>query len=335
MPASAILPSQPSPPSTAPPPRRVHVLDSHTAGEPTRLVLSGGPNLGAGTVAEQLEHLQTSSPGFRSSVVCEPRGSSVLVGALLCTPHDPASAAGVLFFNDVGYLGMCGHGAIGLVHSLAYLGRLAPGEHVLETPVGSVQATLHPGGEVTIANVPAYCLAMDVQVEVAGLGTVTGDIAWGGNWFFLVSTPPSLPLALENSAQLTRISIAVRLALQAHGITGASGAALDHIEWFAPAHDPANHSRNFVLCPGSAFDRSPCGTGTSAKLATLARRGRLAPGEPWRQEGILGTVFTASYQPGPVPGSVLPHITGRAFITGECTLFFDPADPFAAGIALP
>ena len=315
--------------------RRVSVIDSHTAGESTRLVLSGGPDLGSGPVSRQLDCLRTSFPEFRPAIVCEPRGSSAGVGALLCQPHHPASSAAVIFFNDVGYLGMCGHGAIGLVRSLAHLGRIAPGEHILETPVGLVRTTLHLDGTVTIANVPAFRSADAVSLDVPGLGTVTGDIAWGGNWFFLLSTPPPAPLVLAQVAELTRISIAVRAALRAARITGASGAPIEHIEWFAPAHDPANHSRNFVLCPGAAFDRSPCGTGTSAKLACLAARGLLAPGELWRQEGILDTVFSACYQPGPAPGFVLPEITGRAFITGESTLVFDAGDPFAAGIALP
>ena len=340
----------PSPllPTSDRPLQRLSILDSHTAGEPTRLVLSGAPDLGPGAVARQLERLQSGFPGFCSSIVCEPRGSSVLVGALLCPPLDPSSAAGVIFFNDVGYLGMCGHGSIGLIHSLAHLGRLAPGEHRIETPVGTIRATLHPDGSVTIANVPSYCLATDVSIDLsapapAGAWTqttrITGDIAWGGNWFFLVTTPPPLPLQAANAGELTRVSLAIRAALRSAGITGASGAPIDHIEWSAPAHDPANHSRNFVLCPGTAFDRSPCGTGTSAKLASLAARGLLAPGQPWRQEGILGTVFSACYQPGPVPNgtplTILPEITGRAFVTAESTLLFDPSDPFPAGIAFP
>ena len=341
------LTASPHLPTSDRPLQRLSVLDSHTAGEPTRLVLSGGPDLGSGAVARQLQRLQSGFPGFCSSIVCEPRGSSVVVGALLCPPLDPSSAAGVIFFNDVGYLGMCGHGSIGLVHSLAHLGRIAPGEHRIETPVGAIHATLHPDGAVTIANVPSYCLATDISVDLAepapaGSATrITGDIAWGGNWFFLVTTPPPLPLHAANAGELTRLSLTIRAALRAAGITGASGAPIDHIEWSAPAHDPANHSRNFVLCPGAAFDRSPCGTGTSAKLASLAARGLLGPGQPWRQEGILGTVFSARYQPGTpasapaVPATILPEITGRAFVTAESTLLFDPADPFPAGIAFP
>jgi 4-hydroxyproline epimerase len=312
--------------------RCVAVLDSHTGGEPTRLVLSGGPDLGRGPLAERLERMRVQFPGFRTSVLAEPRGSDVLVGAVLCEPHDPASAAGVLFFNDVGYLGMCGHGTIGLVHSLAYLGKLGPGRHTVETPVGLVEAVLHTTGEVEVSNVPSYRLLADVAVELEGFGRVVGDVCWGGNWFFLISTPPPVALTLDHVVELTRLSVQIRTALQRAGIYGRGGALVDHIEWLSAPQDSANHSRNFVLCPGAAYDRSPCGTGTSAKLASLAARQQLGPEEDWRQEGILGTVFTASYRPGPVPGMILPRITGRAYVMAESTLLFESKDPFREGI---
>ena len=312
--------------------RRISVLDSHTAGEPTRLVLAGGPELHGATVADQLMDLRTRHPGFRPAIIREPRGSEVVVGALLCRPARPESAAGVIFFNDVGYLGMCGHGTIGLVASLAHLGRIAVGEHGIETPVGVVRATLHADGSVTVANVPSYRVAASVAIDVPELGTVSGDIAWGGNWFYLLHTPAPCALELANVAELTRLATAVREALRAAGRTGPGGETIDHIEWFSAAHDRRNHSRNFVLCPGAAYDRSPCGTGTSAKLACLAAGGRLQPGETWRQEGILGTVFSARYRAGPEPGCILPEITGSAWMTGESTLLFSDSDPFAEGI---
>jgi 4-hydroxyproline epimerase len=316
---------------------RITILDSHTAGEPTRLVLGGAPTLKGETLLAQLSQLEREHPLFRTAVLGEPRGSAVLVGALLLPPLDPVSTAAVLFFNDVGFLGMCGHGTIGLIHSLAWLGSVEPGRHILETPVGTVEATLHHDGAVTVANVPAWRQSPDVTLTVPGIGLVAGDVAWGGNWFFLITTPPPLPLERAHVDELTRLSIAVRQALADAGIAGALGAAIDHIEWFAAPHDPSNHSRNFVLCPGSAYDRSPCGTGTSAKLAVLAARGLLQPGEAWRQEGILDTVFTASYQPGLATPSglpaIFPSITGRAWVTGETTLLYEPSDPFAAGIS--
>jgi 4-hydroxyproline epimerase len=309
----------------------VQVIDSHTAGEPTRVVVAGGPDVGSGPMAERLARLREQYDGFRSAVVCEPRGSQAVVGALLCSPVDAANATGILFFNDVGYLGMCGHGTIGVVTTLAHLGRIGPGWHGIETPAGVVHATLHADGQVTVENVVSYRYAAKVRV-----GAVEGEIAWGGNWFFL-AREQQLKLDSSNVLELTARATALRAALAAAGFTGEGGAPIDHIEYWGPAFDPQNHARNFVLCPGSAFDRSPCGTGTSAKLACLAADGLLAPGEEWRQEGILGTVFTAGYQLAPaglqMAGvAVMPSITGRAFVTAEARLLFDPKDPFAAGI---
>jgi 4-hydroxyproline epimerase len=310
--------------------KRIHVIDSHTAGEPTRVVVAGGPDLGPGSVAERAAVFRKRFDPFRSAVVNEPRGSDVLVGALLCEPADPAAACGVIFFNNVGVLGMCGHGTIGLVATLAHLGRVGPGDHRIETPVGDVTATLHPDGRVSVRNVPSYRHARGVAVDVDGHGRVTGDVAWGGNWFFLVADHCE---ALEPGRveRLTDVTQRIRRALEAGGVTGADGGVIDHIELFGPPADPANHARNFVLCPGGAYDRSPCGTGTSAKLACLAADGQLRPGEVWRQEGILGTVFEGRYEPA-AGGTVVPTITGRAWVTAEATLILQDDDPFRDGI---
>ena len=269
--------------------------------------------------------------GFRTATICEPRGSDVVVGALLCEPSDPSAAAAVIFYNDVGYLGMCGHGTIGLVTTLAHLGRIGPGEHVIETPVGPVVTHLRTDGSVSVENVPSYRYQADVPVEVPGYGCFRGDIAWGGNWFFLVSDH-GLTLRIENRAELLAVSTAIRAALIASGITGKDQGLIDHIELCGPASDPNNSGRNFVLCPGASFDRSPCGTGTSAKLACLYAAGELGLNEIWRQEGILGTVFEGSIQSSNGAG-ITPSITGRAWITGESTLYFDPSDPFRSGIS--
>lgn len=322
-------------------PLRLQVVDSHTAGEPTRCVLAGGPHLGSGPLAERLERLRSHHDHYRRAILCEPRGSDVLVGAFLVEPVDPACAAGVIFFNNAGYLGMCGHGMIGVAVTLAHLGRIAPGEHRIETPVGAVRIELHPGNRVTIRNVPAYRHRAGVTVEVPGYGAVTGDVAWGGNWFFLVGGHP-FSLTLDQVEPLTAYTWEIRRALAAAGIAGANGAEIDHIELFTPAHDPANHGRNFVLCPGKAYDRSPCGTGTSAKMACLAGDGKLKAGQRWRQEGILGTVFEGSFQgdeteaaANGVPAGatrIIPTVTGSAYVTAECTLIFDPADPFRMGV---
>jgi 4-hydroxyproline epimerase len=308
---------------------QTRIIDSHTGGEPTRLIISGGPDLGRGSMAERLQRFKTEHDAWRRAVVMEPRGSDVIVGALLCEPERAGSAAGVIFFNNVGFLGMCGHGSIGLVASLAWLGRIGPGEHRIETPVGDISARLHQDGSVSIANVPAYRLAKQVAVTVGGQ-TVHGDVAWGGNWFFLCEDH-GLNLTLDSVDALTDFSWALRQALSAQGVTGAAGAEIDHIELIGPPADPANHGRNFVLCPGKAYDRSPCGTGTSAKIACLAADGKLAPGAVWRQESVIGSVFEASYARN-AEGQVLPTIRGRAHVNLDAQLVFQHDDPFAWGI---
>jgi 4-hydroxyproline epimerase len=310
--------------------RTIHVIDSHTEGEPTRVVIEGGPDLGTGSIAERLQRFCTQFDHFRSGIVCEPRGSEVVVGALLLDPVEPDSSAGVIFFNDVGYLGMCGHGTIGVLTTLAHLGRIGVGLHRIETPVGTIQATLHEDGSVTVENVPSYRYRANVPVDVPGYGAFTGDVAWGGNWFFLVAQPPC-ELTAANRGELVQAAIAIRNALHATGITGNEKAYIDHVEFFSKPENEENSSRNFVLCPGTSFDRSPCGTGTSAKMACLYDDGKLAPGVIWRQEGILGTVFQGSVREGS-DGQVNPSIRGRAWVTGESKLLFAGNDPFSHGI---
>jgi len=308
----------------------MRIIDSHTGGEPTRILIDGGPDLGHGSMAERLTLLREQHDAWRSAIVNEPRGSDVLVGALLCTPQDPSCSAGVIFFNNVGYLGMCGHGTIGLVATLAFLGRIQPGQHRIETPVGTVSATLHEDGSVTVANVAAYRWARQQRVEVPGHGVVHGDVAWGGNWFFLCEDH-GLELRLSEVEALTDLSWRIRQALKSQGIKGENDQEIDHIELIGPAQNPAHQGRNFVLCPGKAYDRSPCGTGTSAKIACLAAEGKLAPGQSWVQESVIGSHFTASYQPAD-HGRVLPSIHGQAFVTLDANLVFQPGDPFAWGI---
>jgi 4-hydroxyproline epimerase len=309
--------------------QRILVIDSHTGGEPTRVIVEGGPNLGHGPMAERRALFRERFDAVRSAVVNEPRGSDVLVGALLCPPVDSACTAGVIFFNNVGYLNMCGHGTIGVAVTLAYLGRIGVGAHRLETPVGVVGFEWHGRGDVTLENVPSYRRAKDVTVQVGGVGPVTGDVAWGGNWFFLVGGH-GLGLDLANVERLTDYCWRVRQALTRQGITGDNAGEIDHIELFGPPRDPANHGRNFVLCPGKAYDRSPCGTGTSAKLACLFADGKLREGQVWRQESIIGSVFAGSVRV--EGGTVIPRITGSAYVCADSTLLLDPRDPFCMGI---
>lgn len=308
-------------------PRRVRIVDSHTGGEPTRLVLEGGPDLGSGPLAERAARFRADFDAYRSAIVNEPRGSDVMVGALLVPPERAGCDHGVIFFNNVGMLGMCGHGTIGLVASLAHLGRISPGVVRLDTPVGAVEAELHANGDVSVANIPSYRQAKNVSVAVPGFGEVRGDVAWGGNWFFIAEVPaPRLDLAKLDA--LMDLSWRVRQAVNAQGYP-----MVDHVEFSAPSPNKNANSRNFVLCPGRAYDRSPCGTGTSARLACLAVDGQLAEGAAWVQESIIGSTFTGRYRwLDRAKGEIAPTITGTAHVTAEATLLLDPRDPFCWGI---
>lgn len=312
--------------------KRIPFLDSHTGGEPTRLISENIPDLGAGSVAEKLTRLEQHFDNFRSQVLNEPRGADVLVGALLVKPADPSCQLGVIFFNNVGYLGMCGHGSIGLMASLAYQGKITPGVYRIETPVGVVEATLHPAADsaypnrVSIRNIPAYRLLKQVAVEVEGR-SLHGDVAWGGNWFFLCHDH-GLEVSLQNLPALTDLAWKISAACARQGITAPDGHAIDHVELFAAT--PRADSQSFVLCPGKAYDRSPCGTGTSAKLACLAADQLIREGQTWRQESIVGSIFEGQVQI--QGGEIIPTITGEAWVMAEGVLLVDERDPFKDGI---
>ena len=309
---------------------RTEVIDSHTGGEPTRVVVSGGPDLGSGTLAERKAIFRERFDEFRSAVCNEPRGSDAMVGALLVEPTDPSCVAAVIFFNNVGYLGMCGHGTIGVLVTLAHLGRVGLGTHRIETPVGVVEATLHGPNEVSFRNVASYRALKGLTVEVEGQGAVTGDVAWGGNWFFLVNDHGH-DLKLANLDALLRFTGKIRQAIDRAAISLPGDGVIDHIDLFGPPTRDDADSRNFVLCPGAAYDRSPCGTGTCAKLACLAADGKLAPGAEYRQESLIGSMFVGSYEPGR-GDQIIPTIRGTAFINAEATLILQPDDPFRMGI---
>jgi 4-hydroxyproline epimerase len=309
--------------------RRVRVIDSHTGGEPTRVIIGGAPDLGDDSLANRLERFRNNHDDFRRAMVNDPRGSDPLVGALLCAPVDTSCVTGVIFFDRGGFLGMCGHGTIGVVATLAYLNRIGPGKHRIETPVGVVVAQLDESGKVEVTNVPSYRLAANVTVDVPGFGPVRGDVAWGGNWFFLVNDH-SYELELGNLDRLLEFTLQTRAALARAGITGDDGHEIDHVELFGPSQLPGVNSKNFVLCPSKTYDRSPCGTGTSAKLACLFADGKLNEGQVWKQESIVGSVFEGSVKV--VDNVVHPRIKGSAFITAEADLILDARDPFAMGI---
>jgi 4-hydroxyproline epimerase len=303
---------------------RIHVIDSHTGGEPTRIILSGGPPLAGKTVEEKLQDFRKNHDAFRSAVVNEPRGSDVLVGGILVEPTEPGCVTGIIFFNNVGYLGMCGHGTIGLVATLAYLGRITPGDHKIDTCVGVVTATLHPDGTVSVTNVPSYRKVKAAPAQGPDIGTINGDVAWSGNWFYLVENHGKR-IDLADAEALTDYAWRVRKAINSQGYP-----EIDHIELFGPPATAGANSKSFVLCPGKAYDRSPCGTGTAAKLACLAADGKLAEGKTWIQESITGSRFSGTYRR--AGDQILPTITGSAFVNAETTLLLDEKDPLCWGI---
>jgi 4-hydroxyproline epimerase len=311
----------------------IEVIDSHTGGEPTRLVVKGGPDLGDGPLDARVERFRNDFDQYRSAIVNEPRGSDTWVGALLCQAHRADCQLGVIFFNNIGYLGMCGHGTMGLIASLAHTGAITPGAVKIDTPVGAVQARLHVDGEIEVDNIASFRSAAHVTVAVPGIGPVTGDIAWGGNWFFLVTAHPAdnsprWQLQASNIDALTDLTWRIRQAVNAQGFP-----AVDHVELFAASPRANVGSRNFVLCPGKAYDRSPCGTGTSAKLACLAADGKLAEGDLWVQESIIGSTFAARYRwLDRAKGEIAPTLIGRAYVTSQARLHLASADPLCWGI---
>ncbi len=311
--------------------QRIRIIDSHTEGEPTRVVLDGAPDLGGGTVAAQARVMRERFDWFRAAVVNEPRGHDALVGALVVPAAAPGAVCGVIFFNNVGLLNACGHGTIGLARTLAHIGRIGVGRHLFETPVGVVSVDIDAEGGIALDNVPSYRHAHDVAVDVHVDGrtrVMHGDVAWGGNWFFLVSDHGEA-IELARVDRLTTVAWAIREALERQGVTGKDGGVIDHVELFGPPSRADCDSKNFVLCPGKAWDRSPCGTGTSAKLACLVADGKLAFGAEWRQESVIGSRFVGRMRA--ENGAWIPTIRGQAYVTAESTLLIDPGDPFRHG----
>ena len=313
--------------------KTISVIDSHTGGEPTRIIVEGGPDLGNGTIADQANRFENEFDYIRTAVISEPRGSDVLVGGILCQTSDSSNAAGIIFFDNAGLLGMCGHGTIGLAVTLHYMGRLEIGSHTFETPVGNVGVDLLSPNEARIRNIASYRTDAGLEIDVPGYGKVVGDVAWGGNWFFITSDSP-IKIDPANTDDLLRYSKAIRCQLHAQGHVGNDGGAINHVELQGPPADRTADAKNFVLCPGGAYDRSPCGTGTSAKLACLAAAGKLSPGATWRQESIVGSIFETSFEfeNGETGDRIIPAICGNAYISGEAKLVLDPADPFCHGI---
>ncbi len=310
---------------------KIKVIDSHTAGEPTRVVVDGAPDLGVGNMEDLRDRFEEKAHWLRTALLSEPRGFKAMVGALLCEPTDPKSAAGVIFFNNSGVLKGCIHGTMGLIKTLEFMRRISAGSHYIETPIGIIKAELRSDGSVSVANVPSYRYLSNVEIDVEGFGKVLGDVAWGGNWFYLIEGYGP-EIKLSNLRNLSSFSIAAMEALEVAGIVGDNGSKIDHIEIFGPPSDSVkSDSTNFVMCPGGEYDRSPCGTGTSAKLACLHASGKLKQGQIWRQSSILGTVFEGEVKP-LEDQKVIPKVSGRAWVNGETNIIIDHSDPFRFGI---
>lgn len=309
----------------------IRAIDSHTGGEPTRIVISGVPELGGGSVLKQMQVFNEKFDDFRSAIVNEPRGWDAMVGALLVPSEHPECDYGIIFFNNVGSLWMCGHGTIGLGVTLNYLGQIELGSQKVESPVGVIEFELVDDHTVELTNVSSYRYRKDVAIDVPGYGVAQGDIAWGGNWFFLIKDHGQ-QLEIENVPSLTDYCIAVTSALAGNGIVGEDGKVIDHIELFSETDNPNADSRNFVLCPGLQYDRSPCGTGTSAKVACLLADGVIAPGEIWRQESIVGSVFEASAVWNEDGSRCIPTVRGTAYITADTQMILQQGDHLRFGI---
>jgi 4-hydroxyproline epimerase len=304
---------------------KIRVADSHTGGEPTRVVLPGQFEFNATTMQGRMEELYSMHADLTRALVSEPRGSSAWVGAVMTPAEHPDSDCGIIFFNQTGPLGMCGHGTIGVAETIRFLEGKQDAELRFDTGVGTVCVTPHEDGDFSFENVVSYRKATDVPIEVPSLGTVIGDVAYGGNWFFLVR---SLILAPDDqdSVKWTQLTLAILGAVRQAGYP-----EVDHVEVFGPSRIPGRDSRSFVLCPSGGYDRSPCGTGTSAKLACLAADGLLTEGETWFQESFVGSVFAGSIRA--VEGGVVPRIRGRAHMMGLGEVCFESTDPFRWGIA--
>jgi 4-hydroxyproline epimerase len=310
--------------------RMIRVVDSHTAGQPTRVIVDGSPDLGEGTLVERRDRFRRDFDRFRSAVVGEPRGYDALVGAILCKPSDPTCTTAAIFFDSFGYHDMSGHGMIGLAVTLEYLGHISRGPVRVETPAGPVTIDLHEAGDISVQNVPSFRHRKGVVVSVDGAGKFGGDIAWGGAWYFLADDHRE-ELNATRLDRLTEVTRSIRRALAREGITGPKGETIDNVALFGQPHRRDARSKNFVLRAGRTYGRSPSGTAMSAKMACLYTDGLLPEGQNWRQESILGTIFDGSVSV--ENGQIIPTIRSTAHVTAESTLIVDERDPYTWGLA--
>ncbi len=306
----------------------IHYTDLHTEGEPTRVITSGFPDLGTGSILQRSEMMTKNFSDLCSGIVREPRGHEAMVAALLLEPADKSCDHGVIFFNNVGSLGMCGHGTMGVVRALRDQGFMGSDTVTFETPAGNVDAAIDEAGRISVVNVESYCYRRQVEVELSSGQKVIGDIAWGGNWFFLTGSN-GWPLDVRESPILIDFASEIRVALESNGICGEGGAPIDHVELHESLQGGQQGVRSFVMCPGMEWDRSPCGTGASATVASMADQQLISPGETWIQESILGGRFEVTYELG--ERGIIPTISGRAWPCSRGELIFEEDDPFRSG----
>ncbi len=326
--------------------RTLHAVDSHTEGMPTRVVVGGVGVIPGATMAERRLHFVAEMDDLRTLLMCEPRGHSAMSGAILQPPTRPDCDWGVLYIEVSGCLPMCGHGTIGVATVLVETGMVEVVEPVttirLDTPAGLVvvDVAVQDGAarSVTLTNVPSFSVALDRSVDVPGLGRVDYDLAFGGNFYAMVDLE-RLHLPFDRAFQQPILQAgldimdAINLADRPVHPEDPGIAGCHHVALIAPGSTAA-HSRHAMAIHPGWFDRSPCGTGTSARMAQLHARGELPLGQDFVNESFIGTRFVgrlvAEATVGGVP-AVVPTITGRAWVTGTAQYTLDPTDPFPAG----
>jgi proline racemase len=319
-------------------------VETHTAGQPTRIVVGGLPRLLGDTVAAKRDVVRTQHDGLRTFLTSEPRGHTGMYGAYLVEPSHPDASAGVIFFSTVNYDDMCGHGIIGVATALVAEGMVATAapetQFAVETPAGLVPVRARIAGgkaaSVILRSVPAFVLDLDVSVDVPEVGSVRGDVAFGGNWYFYVdATSLGIPLDASHLGQLRSLGAAIKAALTGlfdlrHPLNSDIAASFLGVSFVQRGPDERTQ-RNLVVEGPDFFDRSPCGTGTCGRLATLVARGELATGDTLRNDGLFGGHFLGTAVDTATVGdysAIIPEIEGSASITGYARFILEPDDPF-------
>jgi 4-hydroxyproline epimerase len=325
-------------------------IDAHTCGNPVRVVAGGGPPLNGATMSERRQDFIARYDWIRTGLMFEPRGHDVMSGSILYEPMRDDCDAAILFIETSGCLPMCGHGTIGTVTVLIEEGLVTPkreGRLVLEVPAGIVEAEYRRDNldnvvEVRIRNIPSFLYRSGIDVDVEGFGRVVFDVAYGGNFYAIIEPQASYPgLDAISAFDIQRLSpIIRRLINDKYSLVHPDDptiSGLRHILWAGQPHHPEAHARNAVFYGEKAIDRSPCGTGTSARMAQKAARGELKVGDDFVHESIIGSLFhgrvEASAKVGPFD-AIVPSVAGQAWITGHNTIFLDERDPFVKGFSV-